>query len=107
MRIAFRMKVNSGAEAEYIHRHNPIWPELEQTLKDHGVTDYTIFHDAATGDLFAYAAIEDVARWKAIAGTDVCRRWWQHMAPLMTTNADGSPVAGELQEVFHIEAARR
>lgn len=104
MRIAFRMKVNPGAEVEYIRRHNPIWPELEKTLKDHGVIGYTIFHDAATGDLFAYAEIEDVARWKAIADTEVCRRWWQHMAPLMPTNADSSPAADELQEVFHIEA---
>jgi L-rhamnose mutarotase len=107
MRIAFRMKVNRGGEAEYIRRHNPIWPELEQTLKDHGVRDYTIFLDSATGDLFACAEIEDFGRWQAVAGTDVCRRWWQHMAPLMPTNADNSPIAQELQEVFHIEMRNR
>jgi L-rhamnose mutarotase len=107
MRIAFRMQVTPGAEAEYIRRHNPIWPELEQTLKDYGVIDYTIFHDAATGELFSCAEIEDIGSWKAIADTDVCRRWWQHMAPLMSTNADSSPVAHELKEIFHIEVPRR
>ena len=101
MRIAFRMKVNSGAEAEYIRRHNPIWPELHETLRNHGVTSYSIFHDRTTGDLFAYAEIEDWHRWQAISDTEVCRRWWQHMAPLMPTNADDSPVAGELVEIFH------
>jgi L-rhamnose mutarotase len=104
MRIAFRMKVHPGQEAEYIRRHNPIWPELEAALKAHGVRDYSIFLDRATGDLFAYAEIEDPARWTAIADTDICRKWWVHMAPLMPTNPDGSPVAGALEEIFHIES---
>ena len=67
MRIAFRMKVHPGQEAEYIRRHNPIWPELEAALKSHGVRDYSIFLDRATGDLFAYAQIDDLTRWQAIA----------------------------------------
>ncbi len=104
MRIAFRMKVHPGQEAEYIARHNPIWPELEQTLLAHGLESYSIFLDRATGDLFAFAQIEDPARWQAIAQTDVCRRWWSHMAPLMPTNEDDSPVCGDLEEVFHLEA---
>ena len=36
IRKAFVMSVNAGAEAEYEMRHNPIWPELEKVLKDHG-----------------------------------------------------------------------
>ncbi len=104
MRIAFRMKVHPGREAEYIARHNPIWPELEQTLLAHGVESYSIYLDRASGDLFAYAEIDNMERWQAIAGTDVCRRWWSHMAPLMPTHEDDSPVSGELEEVFHIAA---
>jgi L-rhamnose mutarotase len=101
-RIAFRMKVHSGQEAEYIRRHSPIWPELESTLLAHGVSTYSIFLDRHTGDLFAYAEIEDAARWRAIADTSVCRQWWDYMAPLMPTEDDNRPVAGELEEVFHI-----
>jgi L-rhamnose mutarotase len=104
MRVAFRMKVDAGHEAEYIARHNPIWPELEQALQEHGVRTYSIYLDRSSGDLFAYAEIEDLARWQAIAATEVCGRWWTHMAPLMPTNPDDSPVVGELEEVFHVEA---
>lgn len=104
MRVAFRMKVDPGHEAEYIRRHNPIWPELEQTLKAHGVRTYSIYLDRTTGDLFAYAEIEDLARWQAVADTEICRKWWDHMRALMPTNPDNSPVVGELEEVFHIEA---
>jgi L-rhamnose mutarotase len=104
MRKAFRMSVNSGSEDEYIRRHNPIWPELERTLKEHGVKSYSIYLDPESGDLFAYAEIEDESQWTAIASTDVCRRWWRFMREVMPANADDSPVARDLREVFHIEA---
>ena len=103
IRKAFVMSVNAGQEAEYQRRHRPIWPELEQTLKDHGVTTYTIFIEDETRQLFAYVEIEDEARWNAIAETDICQKWWAHMRQIMPSNQDNSPVAAELREVFHIE----
>ena len=103
IRKAFVMSVNEGREAEYERRHSPIWPELEQTLKAHGVGTYTIFLDAETRQLFGYVEIEDEARWAAIAETDICRKWWAHMREIMPSNPDDSPVAAELREVFHIE----
>jgi L-rhamnose mutarotase len=96
------MSVNRGRENEYERRHNPIWPDLERTLMEHGVTSYSIYLDPETGDLFAYAEIEDEARWAAIARTDVCRRWWRFMREVMPAGADDSPVARDLREVFHI-----
>lgn len=77
IRKAFRMSVNPGQEAEYARRHNPIWAELDEVLRRHGVQRYSIFLDPTTNDLFAYAEIESDERWAAIAGTDVCRRWWR------------------------------
>jgi L-rhamnose mutarotase len=104
IRKAFRMSVHAGREAEYEARHTPIWPELERTLVAHGVRHYSIFLDAATGDLFACADVEDERQWQAVAGTDVCRRWWASMRELMPSNADNSPVSRELREVFHMDA---
>ena len=104
MRKAFVMTVNAGAEEEYERRHRPIWPELEKTLLEHGVRTYSIFLLAQTRQLFGYVEIENEAQWEAISKTEVCQRWWNHMRQLMPTNADGSPVAMELREVFHIEA---
>jgi L-rhamnose mutarotase len=95
--------VHPGREAEYERRHNPIWPELEATLKEHGVFSYTIFLHPETRQLFGYVEIEDEARWNAIAQTPVCRRWWAYMRDLMPCNPAGSPVAKEIREVFHIE----
>ena len=104
IRKAFVMSVNAGAEAEYERRHHPIWPELEATLRAHGVRHYSIFLHAETRQLFASAEIESEERWQAIARTDVCRRWWTHMRELMPANADASPVSAPLREVFHLAA---
>ena len=103
IRKAFVMSVHPGQEVEYERRHRPIWPELEAMLKAHGVLNYSIFLHAETRQLFAYAEIEDEARWAAIAKTEVCQRWWKHMGDVMPSNPDYSPVAQGLKEVFHIE----
>ena len=104
IRKAFRMSVHAGQEVEYERRHNPIWRELEDTLVRHGVRTYTIFLDPATRDLFGYAEIDSEERWRAIADTEVCRRWWRHMKEIMPANPDDSPVSSEMREVFHLEA---
>jgi L-rhamnose mutarotase len=87
IRKCFVMQLNRGAEEEYRRRHNPIWKELEETLRAHGVDNYSIFLHPETRQLFAYAEIEEEARWNAIAQTPVCRRWWNHMAGLMQVEA--------------------
>ena len=98
------MSVHAGQEAEYARRHQPIWPELEAVLLAHGVRTYSIFIDSASGDLFAYAEIESESRWQAIAATPECQRWWQSMRDLMPSNADASPIARDLREVFHLSS---
>ena len=102
IRKAFTMTLRPGSHAEYTKRHNPIWPELEAILSDHGVRSYSIFLDQQTGRLFAYAEIEDETRWDAISRTEVCGRWWRSMRELMDVNADDSPATLPLREVFHL-----
>lgn len=103
IRKAFLMRVDPASHEEYERRHRPIWAELETVLKRHGVSNYSIFLDAETSQLFGYAEIESDERWNAIADTDECRRWWAFMKDIMPSNADNSPVSRELREVFHID----
>jgi L-rhamnose mutarotase len=102
IRKAFVMSINGGCEEEYLRRHNPIWPELEQTLKAHGIHNYSIFLHPETRQLFGYAEIEDEARWDAIATTPICKKWWAHMREIMPSNFDDSPISAELTQVFHM-----
>lgn len=97
------MTLKPDHQAEYERRHNPIWPELEEILRRHGVRNYSIFLDRQTDRLFAYAEIESEDRWRQIAQTEVCRRWWRRMEELMLTNEDHSPLTNDLYEVFHLD----
>ena len=53
MNHAFRMKLKPGNVDEYKKRHDEIWPELAQLLRDSGIYDYSIFLDEETLHLFA------------------------------------------------------
>lgn len=103
IRKAFLMSVNPDRHEEYEKRHNPIWKELHDVLKAHGVYNYSIFLDPQTSNLFGYVEIEDEARWNAIAHSAVCRKWWAYMKDIMPSKPDNSPVSRDLREVFHID----
>lgn len=103
MRKAFKMKLYPNSIKAYIQRHNPIWKELEEVLKIHGVHNYSIFFDSESHLLFGYAELESEEKWNAIANTQICQDWWAHMADLMETNEDNSPVSLDLEEVFYLK----
>lgn len=103
IRKAFVMQVNPDKHEEYEKRHNPIWDELAQTLKQQGSHHYSIFLDKQRNLLFGYVEIESEARWAAVAQTEVCQKWWQYMADVMPSNPDNSPVSSDLKPVFYLD----
>lgn len=101
-RIAFKMKLHAGQEAEYRRRHDALWPELETLLKETGIADYSIFLDEKTLDLFGVLNIENPARLDDLPQHPVMQRWWAYMADIMETNPDNSPLSQPLREVFYL-----
>ena len=102
-RLAFKMKLNSGQKEAYKQRHNEIWPELKQLLKEAGVSEYSIFLDEETDTLFAFQKLAEGASSQDLGQTDIVKKWWAFMADIMETNADNSPVSKPLEEVFYLE----
>ncbi|MFC6322987.1 L-rhamnose mutarotase [Companilactobacillus baiquanensis] len=102
-RIAQIMYLNKDKYQEYQTRHENLWPEMKQALQAHGATNYSIFLNKDNGELFAYLEVPDEKRYNEIAKTDVCKKWWHYMAPLMTTNEDESPKTLDLEELFHLK----
>ncbi len=96
------MSIHPEAREEYIRRHNPIWPELQSVLKEHGVHNYSLFLHPETYQLFGYAEIESESQWESIANTEICQQWWASMKTLMPSHDDNSPVSAPLTEVFHL-----
>ena len=102
-RIAFKMKLYKGKEDEYKKRHDEIWNELKELLKQTGIKDYSIFLDETSNDLFAYLTIDDAKKLDALPNEAVMKKWWSYMKDIMETNEDDSPVTVSLKEVFYLE----
>jgi L-rhamnose mutarotase len=101
-KYAFRMRLHPGREAEYKRRHDAIWPELAALLREAGISDYSIHLDRETGLLFGVLWRRDDHAMDDLPNHPVMRRWWTHMADIMETAADDSPVAVPLETVFHL-----
>ena len=101
-RLAFKMKLFPGMEDEYKKRHDQLWPELKTLLKSIGITDYSIFLDKTSNDLFAYLTIPNEKRLDELPLAPIMAKWWDYMKDIMETNADNSPVSVTLKEVFYL-----
>jgi L-rhamnose mutarotase len=101
-RIAFKMELHPGREAEYKRRHDALWPELETLLKETGISNYSIFLDPETRALFGVLDIAEPARLDDLPAHPVMQRWWAYMADIMASNPDHSPVSAPLKEVFYL-----
>ncbi len=101
-KIAFRMFLLHGNEAEYKKRHDELWPELAALLRASGVSDYSIYLDAEHHVLFAVLRRTPGHTMVDLPKHPVMQRWWQHMKDLMRTHPDGSPVVEPLPCVFHL-----
>ena len=102
-RVAFKMKLHPGKEEEYKRRHEKLWPELEQLLKQTGVEDYSIFLDEETNILFGTLKIEDGKQLDELPKHPVMKKWWAYMKDIMDSNVDNSPVSIPLKEVFYLK----
>ena len=102
-RIAFVMKVRPGHEEEYRRRHQAVWPEMLQALKEAGCSNYSIFMRGR--ELFAYMEVEDFdALRRQLAGSEASQRWEAHMAGIMDQAILPETGFHELlPEVFHLE----
>jgi L-rhamnose mutarotase len=101
-KYAFKMKLNPGMQAEYKKRHDEIWPDLVELLAQAGVSDYSIHLDPETNILFGVLTRPRDHGMASLPGHPVMKRWWAHMADIMETNPDNSPVAVDLVPVFHL-----
>jgi L-rhamnose mutarotase len=102
-RLAFKMHLLEGQKEEYKKRHNEIWPELSQLLKNAGVSEYSIFLDEETNTLFAFQKVIGAGSSQDLGQTEIVQKCWAFMADIMETNPDHSPVTKSLDEVFYMK----
>ena len=101
-RVAFKMQLFPGKEEEYKKRHDELWPDLQELLKNSGISRYSIFLDESTLSLFGVLDISDPIKLDDLPRHEVMQRWWAYMSDIMESNPDHSPVSLSLKEVFYL-----
>ena len=103
-RMAWKGRIRPGCKAEYIRRHDAIWPEMKQLLKDAGICNYTIFANGE--ELFGYYECEKGKAFaqKTQAESPIVDKWNEYMKDVMIMEMD--PVTGaqpKLEQVFRLD----
>ncbi|HEY0827716.1 MAG TPA: L-rhamnose mutarotase [Bacilli bacterium] len=103
MEIAsFVLNIREADQAEYIKRHEAVYPELLQAFREAGVKKYSIFMHGGT--LFAYMEAENFNEAMAYIGRQEANtRWQAFMSDLLVMHESGSAIK-IIPEVFHFEA---
>lgn len=104
-RVCFCLNVKRERLGEYRLRHETVWPEMLDALREAGWRNYSLFL-REDGLLIGYVETEDFEQaLRKMAATDVNARWQQEMAPFFESG-DGKPADEQirpLEEVFHLE----
>ena len=101
-KVAFTMRLKPGQAAEYERRHDAIFPELVDLLRQSGIKDYSIHLDPETGVLFGVLWRRQDHAMADLPAHPVMQRWWAHMADIMEVKPDNEPVVTPLATVFHL-----
>ena len=85
--FAWVLEVRPGYEEEYKKRHEKIWPEMIQMLKESGVRNYSIFRHGLT--LLGYFETDNLKNTiSSINQSEINRKWGEYMAPIMKIEID-------------------
>lgn len=106
-RICFTLQVNPDGLDEYRRRHEAVWPEMLEALRDAGWRDYSLFL-RDDGLLIGVLETDDFdAALAAMEATDVNARWQEQMAPFFAGLDGKRPDEGmrALPEIFNLDAA--
>ena len=105
-RHALVVGVRPERRAEYLELHSQVWPQVEQTLRDAHVTNYSIFN---VGDLlfayYEYVGEDHAADMARIAADPVTQQWWQHTDPCQVRVVEEREPGARwqpLDEIWHL-----
>lgn len=103
VRRAFALRLRPGCAKAYRQRHDRLWPELMMAFRVAGVLDYAIFLDGDDRTLVGVQVLRADHGLDALRGSELMRRWWEHMADLMDPD---HPPSRPLTEVFDLARHR-
>jgi L-rhamnose mutarotase len=105
-RVGSVIRLRPERREEYLRLHAAVWPQVEATIKDCNIANYTIF---LNGDLlfgyFEYHGEDLDADLARMAADEPTRRWWALTDPCQERLPDAAPGRqwSDAVEVWHLE----
>ncbi len=102
-KFAWKAIIHEGKLTEYKKRHDMIWPELKQVLKDAGICNYSIWY--LNNEVFGYFECEKGVAYaaKVQAASPIVDKWNEYMKDVMTMVMDRKTGAQpKMQQVFYL-----
>ena len=84
---AWVLEVRPGYEEEYKKRHDELWPEMKEMIREAGLRNYNIFRHGLT--LFGYFETDDLQKSiDHIGNSEINKKWGEYMTPIMKIDVD-------------------
>jgi L-rhamnose mutarotase len=103
-RVCFLLKVRKELLSDYKQRHEAVWEDMLQALRETGWHNYSLFL-REDGMLVGYLETPDfAAALRGMAQQEVNARWQREMAPFFENLEGQRPDEGllRLPEIFHL-----
>jgi L-rhamnose mutarotase len=105
-RFGMAARLVPDKRAEYLELHGAVWPQVEATITECGIRNFTIFE---LGDVifgyYEYVGDDYEADQAKMALDPVTQDWWARTAPCQLPFELGSsaPNWQQLHEVWHLD----
>jgi L-rhamnose mutarotase len=85
-RWVFVAEIRPGTEAEYLRRHDALWPDLAADMRARGVRNFTIFRRDQT--IVGYGEVDPRDRDESRIDDAVGARWQAFMSDVIVTDLE-------------------
>lgn len=102
-KYAWKARIKEGSLEEYVKRHNEIWPDMVNVLKEAGIKNYSIWNSGL--DLFGYYECEKGVDYasKIQSESEIVKRWDEYMKDILIMEKDPITKAQPLlKKVFEL-----
>ncbi len=102
-RLCFTFEIRPGTEAEYKKRHDEIWPELVDAIKEAGFENYSLFRRGTQVVAYVECEPDAASAFGALGPNEANARWstWFEDVIVSLTDEDGELY--RLEEVWHLD----
>jgi L-rhamnose mutarotase len=104
-RVCFILQIRPDRLSEYRERHQAVWPEMLDALKECGWKNYSLFLHPE-GQVIGYLETEDFEKAReCMAMLPINLKWQREMAPFFYAPPGVTPdqIMKPLPELFHID----